>query len=664
MKTTEQLPERIKALVKGSIALMLALLAVSIPLLALDEGAWILQDLAYFGTMGLAAVLCLARVLLVNHQRTVWMFVTAVLFGNLLAESLYYFLELPVPSIADVVWLLCYPLMLGALIALIAPMVQDNRRLLLLDWLIATLALSALAVMLFLPSVFEAHPGFSLESVVPVIYPVADIILIAALLVVLFTGARRRGAAISLIALAGFVWLASDTIFSYQSAVGDPVERSILELGWPLAFSLLGLAAWSPAEMTIDRLALRRRAGMLSGICVLLALSVLTIRELREVQYTATFFLAIAAVAGGGIRLIMAQRENRRLLAAANTDHLTGISSRARLWADAEAFTGSRVTVAVLDLDGFKFYNDSFGHTAGDALLQKIATELVKATETDGEVYRIGGDEFCALLPGDSKSNAEVLEGLRRATRITGKGFEISASLGFADYPAEADDIAGALSLADVRMYEKKSSVRTSARSQVHEALVRSLREREPELAFHNSRVRRFAVAVASELVRSSEDLDIIGRAAELHDVGKVAIPDAILSKGKALDQDEWDLMKQHTEVGERIIGASPALKPVATLVRHSHEHWDGTGYPDGLLGTDIPLGSRIILACDALDAMMSNRPYSPPSTAREALTELEGYAGKQFDPSVVAILRRLIDSGELTVEREPVAFSTPELDK
>ena len=262
------------------------------------------------------------------------------------------------------------------------------------------------------------------------------------------------------------------------------------------------------------------------------------------------------------------------------------------------------------------------------------ATELVG---DHGNLYRIGGDEFVALIDQDRPAPAGLVERIRQATFDHGESFDIQASMGVADFPGEGETVEAVIALADERMYARKAITRTSARNQVHEALVRSIREREPELADHTDRVTRLSVAVARRFLSDSDQLDVIWRAAQLHDVGKVAIPDSILRKPGPLDEEELRLMNQHTLIGERIINASPALAPVGRLVRHSHEHWDGSGYPDRLSGADIPLGSRIILACDALDAMTGERPYCESVPLAEAVAELERCSGTQFDPDVVA---------------------------
>ena len=197
--------------------------------------------------------------------------------------------------------------------------------------------------------------------------------------------------------------------------------------------------------------------------------------------------------------------------------------------------------------------------------------------------------------------------------------------------------------MADTRMYAHKSRERASAGSQSRDVLLRAQRERRPELHEHVSDVAELAREVAAELGMGEEQRDEVFRAAELHDIGKMAIPDAILNKPGPLEPEEWRFMREHTLIGERIIAAAPALVPVARLVRSSHERWDGGGYPDGLRGEQIPLGSRVIAVCDAYEAMISERPYSVAMVPARALEELRRGAGSQFDPQVVAAFERVL---------------------
>ena len=172
------------------------------------------------------------------------------------------------------------------------------------------------------------------------------------------------------------------------------------------------------------------------------------------------------------------------------------------------------------------------------------------------------------------------------------------------------------------------------------------LAERTPDLNDHATAVADLAQAVARCLGFDEQQSAQVRRAAALHDIGKIAIPDQILAKPSGLTDDEWRLMRQHTVIGERILAAAPALRPLAELVRSSHERWDGRGYPDALAGEAIPAGARIVFACDAYDAMTSSRPYSRPLTMHEAIAELETCSGTQFDPAVVAALVAVLRSG------------------
>jgi two-component system cell cycle response regulator len=169
--------------------------------------------------------------------------------------------------------------------------------------------------------------------------------------------------------------------------------------------------------------------------------------------------------------------------------------------------------------------------------------------------------------------------------------------------------------------------------------LLKVIDERSPGLGTHINVVAELAVATAAALGLPDHECKRIRLAGELHDVGKVAIPDSILLKPGPLDPDEWLFIRRHTEIGARIVAAAPALAPTADLIRASHERYDGTGYPDGIAGDEIPLGARVIAACDAYDAMRSPRPYSDAVSAVDALAELRRCAGTQFDPAVVDAL-------------------------
>jgi HD-GYP domain-containing protein (c-di-GMP phosphodiesterase class II) len=220
-----------------------------------------------------------------------------------------------------------------------------------------------------------------------------------------------------------------------------------------------------------------------------------------------------------------------------------------------------------------------------------------------------------------------------------GDGFSVTASYGFVSIPDEAVTANDALRLADHRMYAQKQRRENSAGRQSKDVLLRTLEERNPGLAGELTDVAELAADVGRCLGLPEHEIEQVQHAAALHNVGEMAIPDAILQKVSPLTEEEWVFVHQHTLIGERIISAAPALSHVARLVRSSHERWDGTGYPDRLRAEQIPLGSRILAACDALAAMLSDRPYRLAVGLPAALAELDRCAGSQFDPDVVSAL-------------------------
>jgi diguanylate cyclase (GGDEF)-like protein len=353
-------------------------------------------------------------------------------------------------------------------------------------------------------------------------------------------------------------------------------------------------------------------------------------------------------------RQVMAHLELRRLLdltrEEAMTDALTGLGNRRRLAEDFAQIAvrgDSDAHLLLYDLDGFKRYNDSFGHNAGDALLARLAGKLAAALEPHGSVYRLGGDEFCALV----RCAAGELDAMRAAANAAlserGEGFAIGASHGAVALHGDGASLTTALRIADERMYGQKAARSHGGSGQAHDVLVRVLDVCDGALHARAHAVAALAVQVGRLLGLDAEQRHVLADAARLHDVGTIAIPDAILQAQGQLSEADWAFLRAHTLLGERIMAAAPALARPAALVRSSHERWDGTGYPDGLAGADIPLGSRIIFACDAYDAMTSPRPYRVQVTRTEALAELRRCAGTQFDPDVVAALGDVLTAAD-----------------
>jgi diguanylate cyclase (GGDEF)-like protein len=356
-------------------------------------------------------------------------------------------------------------------------------------------------------------------------------------------------------------------------------------------------------------------------------------------------FVALAGAAGvmawrlnEDVRLRM-HKAQRELEEMSLTDSLTGLCNRRRLLIDlAEALDDELpVLLMLFDLNGFKDYNDSYGHLVGDSLLERLGGQLRATVEPAATAYRLGGDEFCVIAPQpDPAQRLDYELSAAAALSEVGDAFTVTSSYGSVLLPDEAGTAADALRIADQRMYADKAGSRTSAGNQSRDVLVQVLTERVPELGEHGDDVARLALAVGRTLGLADEELEELQHAAQLHDVGKIAIPDAIIGKPAALDDREWEFMRQHTVIGQRIIAAAPALSRVGELVRASHERWDGAGYPDGLRGEEIPLAARIVAVCDAFDAMVTVRPYGSVLPVEDALLELTRCAGTQFDPAVV----------------------------
>jgi diguanylate cyclase (GGDEF)-like protein/putative nucleotidyltransferase with HDIG domain len=336
---------------------------------------------------------------------------------------------------------------------------------------------------------------------------------------------------------------------------------------------------------------------------------------------------------------LMRSRLTDELHEQATHDPLTGLANRRQLASDLAIATRHAspehpARLVVFDLDGFKAYNDAFGHHGGDLLLARLAHALAGAAAPQGTSYRLGGDEFCALFAdgADEQAVRRCLDALSES----GEAFSIGSSHGSVLLPIDAVDPDLAMQLADERMYAEKNSSRASAGQQTRNLAVKVLSVQQPEVEHHSEHVAELVLAVARELGMSDAESTELVRAAELHDIGKIAIPYAVLHKPGPLDEQEWEMMRRHATIGANILSAAPALGHVAEIVRHHHERWDGQGYPQGLAGTDIPLASRIVFVCDSFDAMVSARPHSQPMSEEGALDELRRNSGTQFDPRVV----------------------------
>jgi diguanylate cyclase (GGDEF)-like protein len=606
-------------------------------------------DWIYDGVILGSALSCLARGVRVREERVAWLMIGAGLAFNAFGEIYYTFAfgdtaNPPIPSLADVLYLLYYPGVYAGLVLLARTRIERLSTSTWLDGAIAAMTVAAVAAALaWEPIIHAATQGDAAAVATNFAYPIGDLVLLVIAVGVFALAGWRPGGALLWLGAGVAMTAVADTAYLYEAAKGTYVVGGILDSLWIASALAVGVAAWQRPTRRALRLE-GRRLLVVPGACATAALAVLLYGGFHHVG-TVGLLLAAAAVLLVFARAVWTFHENVVLLDASRhdalTDALTGLGNRRAMSGTLDRFftagAGSPPAVlAMFDLDGFKLYNDRFGHVAGDGLLAHLGQRLRHATGEDGSCFRLGGDEFCVLLRVDPAVADRRIAAAVEALSAQGHGFDVHTSFGTVVIPEEARVTTVALRIADDRMYAHKGGRRSSARQQTHDVLLGVLREREPDLHKHLREVGRLALLVGRRLGMSEEMLDELRRAAELHDVGKAAIPDAILSKPGPLDMHEWEFMRRHTLVGERILAAAPALAPVAVIVRSSHEHWDGTGYPDQLAGEQIPLGARVVHVCDAFHAMISDRPYAPAIGDAEAIAELKRTAGTQFDPRVV----------------------------
>ena len=586
-----------------------------------------------------------------RRERRAWLLIAAAVAAWTFGEVYYTAVlwtadEISIPSPADAGYLLFPPLMLLGVLALLRSRTHDVPGTQWADGIIAALSVSALSAALVFQGVSESASGQGLEVAVNLAYPLADLVLLGVIVGALAgTGWRLDRSWMLLLAGIAVFWLA-DSLYLVGNADGTYSPGSWFDAGWWVGMVLIAAAAWQPARRAVrfdaDERLRRIVVPLAFGATSLGLLIVGAVGDLNPVAVG----LAGASLVAVMARTMLTFRDNvsmlRRSREEAQTDALTGLGNRRALARALEvelprATPAAPLLLVLFDLDGFKHYNDTFGHPAGDGLLVRLGGRLAGFVEGRGAAFRMGGDEFCALFTPGALPPDPLVIGAAAALTERGEGFAIDCSYGAIALPAEAADASDALRIADQRMYAQKQTGRASASRQSRDVLLSALVERSPELRARLTGVGMLAEATALRLQLGHEEVEHVRHAAELRDVGKVAVPDAILSKPGPLDPAEWAFIRRHTLIGERIVASAPALARVALLLRSSHERWDGAGYPDGLAGERIPLGARIVAVADAFDAMTSRRPHSAPRSPEAALAELERCAGTQFDPGVVA---------------------------
>lgn len=343
------------------------------------------------------------------------------------------------------------------------------------------------------------------------------------------------------------------------------------------------------------------------------------------------------------------ERRATQLTYVSHHDSLTGAHNRAYIESMKEKLSCEEnlpTTVIMGDINGLKRVNDVYGHSVGDEMIIAAGNIMRACVGERGVVARWAGDEFIAILPNtDFREGLRICREIRSAcTLAESDSAGLSIALGAATRVAPGRSLRDARIAAEKRMYANKLADATSGRGMLLHSLRQALAERTHETQEHSNRMRFLAIELGQMLGLSASTLDDLALLADLHDIGKIGIPDRILQKPGGLTPAEWDVMRAHPEIGARIVGGCYELEHIARAILAHHERWDGGGYPRGLGGHQIPLISRILSIVDAYDAMTSDRPYRKAMSREDALREIRTCSGMQFDPDLADIFLEMMD--------------------
>lgn len=341
------------------------------------------------------------------------------------------------------------------------------------------------------------------------------------------------------------------------------------------------------------------------------------------------------------------KRKEDEIIYLNNHDFLTGLYNRRYLESekvriDREEFLP--LSVVIGDINGVKLVNDAFGHAEGDILIAETAKIIKSCCYSNDILARTGGDEFMILMPrADSETANGVMEKIKRKCEeynqeISSEVYSINISLGYATKESPDEDLEAVIKVAEDYMYKRKLLEHKSSHSVILSSIKATMYERSHETQEHAERLTYLSKELGRKLKLSQLELDELELLATLHDIGKVGIDDRILNKPDKLSEDEWIEMKKHSEIGFRIAMSSPDLVPIADEILSLHERWDGTGYPQGIMGEAIPLLSRIVSVVDAYDAMTEDRAYRKAMSGEAAAAEILRNAGTQFDPEIAGL--------------------------
>jgi diguanylate cyclase (GGDEF)-like protein len=469
----------------------------------------------------------------------------------------------------------------------------------------------------------------------------------------------------------------------FKFSVNNPVVAWLNKKGEPLTLESIDnmpefKGLWEPEreQITASNLGLFcpiKNRGRLIGIIALGKKEVDTIYSHEDLEL-------VMSMANQASTIIENAQLYSLAVTRANTDGLTGLYNHRHFHEriDHEIARGSRFgttfSLIMLDIDLFKAYNDIHGHLAGDEILRRIAICIQTSIRSLDIAFRYGGEEFTIILPEARLDDAyKVAERIRKtiAARTSSTAPPITASIGVANWPIDGVMKAEIISCADAALYRAKQtgrnrtclssdvikpatplvSVELEARSRalsIIYALAATVDAKDHYTYGHSRKVSDYAVAMGEAMGLSQDRIDIIRAAGLLHDIGKVGIPDSILNKKGTLSDEEWGLIKDHPKLGVEILRHVIDLVNCLPVILHHHERYDGTGYPAGLKGDNIPLEARILAVADAFDAITSPRPYREQLSSQQAFDELRRCIGTQFDPKVIEVFFKAVTPASL----------------
>jgi diguanylate cyclase (GGDEF)-like protein len=654
----------------------------------------LLSNFAYEVPVVLAVVLgLLVAWRATGRRRRFWWLLVASTALWLAADSVwtgYYYLgseELAFPSVADPLYLVSYALVPVAVMVGFGGVSGQRRARAVLDAAVVGLGLGTIGwQVLIAPQVGD---GLSLASLVGIAYPLLDIVILITLVSVALAGHRQVPPSVWLVGAAVLAGAVADTGYTYLTSLNSYVAGEWIDLGWQAQAVLLCLAAfcaWRHDEGDGQVAPLGRDLAMvpvlvgvvtallLAGVVSLRAgvpLAPLVVAGLVVTGLVVRFLLSVSDTRQVAQRLDVALREQERL---AVTDGLTGLYNRRffeevlRLETERATRGDGRLALVVVDLDHFKLVNDTHGHQSGDSVLVEVAARLRRALRGSDVLARYGGEEFVMILPGaDSETALEIAERCRRALSTdtirlhSGSRITVTGSFGLACFAGGNSDVDSLIRHADRALYVAKGAGRdrvvTEADADTDTPIVQTRAEvlRMPlvlapleriadlvdaRLGFteHSAAMARWAGVLADALGLDPASRERAIQAARIHDIGKIALSDTLLTKPGPLDEREWQLMRTHPEHGQHLLLDVPGYRDLAAIVRGHHERYDGTGYPDRIPGADLAVETRIVSVLDTWAAMRADRPYRAARTPEDARAELRAVRGTQLDPEIVDV--------------------------